>query len=165
MHTRRHIHHTKLVTAMSCFTARGHDKNQVCSHFQNSLMSITVVEKYWLKAQISAVESMSRSDLVLSEVTWGGINKYNNVHVVSKDMDGRMTCGFISFSTVFQSYQDDGWMIMEGCVQWSLVYGWEDFASSRAQTWNARSVGQQVLGLTQWATWAPSFKGLGLIKN
>ena len=62
---------------MSCFTARGHDKNEVCSHFQNSLMSITVVEKYWLKAQISAVESMSQSDLVLSEVTWGGINKYN----------------------------------------------------------------------------------------
>ena len=152
MHTRRHIHHTKLVTAMSCFTARGHDKNKVCSHFQNSLMSITVVEKYWLKAQISAVESMSQSDLVLSEVTWGGINKYNNVYVVSKEMDGWMTCDFISFSTVFQSYQDDGWMIMKGCVQWSLVYGWEDFASSRARTWNARSVGQQVLGLTQWAT-------------
>ena len=42
----RHIHHTKLVTAMSCFAARGHDKNEVCSHFQNSPMSITVVEKY-----------------------------------------------------------------------------------------------------------------------
>ena len=32
-----------------------------------------------------------------------------------------MTCDFISFSTVFQSYQDDGWMIMKGCVQWSLI--------------------------------------------
>ena len=80
-------------------------------------------------------------------------------------MDGWMTRDFISFSTVFQSYQDDGWMIMKGCVQWSLVYGWEDFASSRARTWNARSVGQHVLGLTQWATWAPSFKGLGLINK
>ena len=30
-------------------------------------------------------------------------------------------------STVFQSHQDDGWMIMEGCVQWNLIYGWKDF--------------------------------------
>ena len=28
-------------------------------------------------------------------------------------MDGQMTCDFTSFSTVFQSYQDDGWMIMK----------------------------------------------------
>ena len=33
-----------------------------------------------------------------------------------------MTCDFTSFSTVFQSYQDDGQMIMKGCVQWSPVY-------------------------------------------
>ena len=26
-----------------------------------------------------------------------------------------------SVSTVFQSYQDDGWMIMKGCVQWNSV--------------------------------------------
>ena len=32
-------------------------------------------------------------------------------------MDGWMTCDFTSFSTVFQSYQDDGQMIMKGCVQ------------------------------------------------
>ena len=25
--------------------------------------------------------------------------------------------------TVFQSYQDDVWMIMKGCVQWNSVYG------------------------------------------
>ena len=25
--------------------------------------------------------------------------------------------GFISFSTIFQSYLDDGWVIMKGCVQ------------------------------------------------
>ena len=24
---------------------------------------------------------------------------------------------------VFQSYQDDVWMIMKGCVQWNSVYG------------------------------------------
>ena len=48
--------------------------------------------------------------------------------------DGWMTCDFMSFSTVFQSYQDDGRMIMKGCVQWNPVYGWEDFASSEDQT-------------------------------
>ena len=29
-----------------------------------------------------------------------------------------MTCDFITFSTVFQSYQDDRWVIMKGCAQW-----------------------------------------------
>ena len=38
-------------------------------------------------------------------------------------MDGWMTCDFTSFSTVFQSYQDDERLIMKGCVQWSSVYG------------------------------------------
>ena len=37
--------------------------------------------------------------------------------------DGWMTCDFTSFSTVFQSYQDDGRLIMKGCVQWNSVYG------------------------------------------
>ena len=34
---------------------------------------------------------------------------------------------FMSFLTVFQSYQDDGTLIMNGCVQWKLVYFWKDF--------------------------------------
>ena len=38
-----------------------------------------------------------------------------------------MTCNFTSISTVFQSYQDDGLVIMKGCVQWNCVYGWKDF--------------------------------------
>ena len=38
-------------------------------------------------------------------------------------MDGWMTCDFTSFSTVFQLNQDDGRLIMKGCVQWSSVYG------------------------------------------
>ena len=38
-------------------------------------------------------------------------------------MDGWMTCEFMSFSTVYQSYQDDERLIMKGCVQWSSVYG------------------------------------------
>ena len=33
-----------------------------------------------------------------------------------------MACDFMSFSTVFQSYQDTEQMIMEGCVQWNPVY-------------------------------------------
>ena len=32
-----------------------------------------------------------------------------------------MTWDFTSFSTVFQSYQDDGRLIMKGCVQWNSV--------------------------------------------
>ena len=38
-------------------------------------------------------------------------------------MDGWMTCDFTSFLAVFQTYQDDVWMIMKGCVQWNSVYG------------------------------------------
>ena len=34
-----------------------------------------------------------------------------------------MSCDFTSFSTVFLSYEDDGLMIMKGCVQWEPVYG------------------------------------------
>ena len=34
-----------------------------------------------------------------------------------KPQDGWMICDFMSFSTVFQSYQDNGRMIMKGCVQ------------------------------------------------
>ena len=49
-------------------------------------------------------------------------------------MDRWMICNFTSFSTVFQSYQDDGRMKMKGCVQWNPIYGYEDFASSEART-------------------------------
>ena len=49
-------------------------------------------------------------------------------------MDGWMTCDLTSFLSVFQSYQDDVWMVMKGCVQWSSVYGGEDFASSEHGT-------------------------------
>ena len=50
---------------------------------------------------------------------------------------------------MFQLYQEDGRLIMKGSVQWSSVYGWEDFASSRDQTRSTRSGGQH---LTHWAT-------------
>ena len=38
-----------------------------------------------------------------------------------------MTCDFTSFLTVFQSYQDDVWMIVKGCVQWNSVKSVYDF--------------------------------------
>ena len=44
------------------------------------------------------------------------------------------TCDFTSFSTVFQSLQDDERLIMKGCVQWNSVYGCEEFALSRDRT-------------------------------
>ena len=34
-----------------------------------------------------------------------------------------MTCDFTSFSTVFQSYEDDERLIMYDCVQWNPIYG------------------------------------------
>ena len=34
-------------------------------------------------------------------------------------MDGWMICYFTFFSTVFESYQDDGRIIMKGYVQWN----------------------------------------------
>ena len=36
-------------------------------------------------------------------------------------MDGWITSDFTSFSTVFQSYQDDVRLIMKGCVHWNCV--------------------------------------------
>ena len=38
-------------------------------------------------------------------------------------MDGWMDCKFTSLSTVFLSYQDDGTVIMKGCLQWNPVFG------------------------------------------
>ena len=65
-------------------------------------------------------------------------------HEVRDLLDGWMTCDFTSFSTVFQLYQDDGRLIMIGCVHWSSVYGREDFASSGDRTRSARSEGQHL---------------------
>ena len=36
--------------------------------------------------------------------------------------DGWMTCDVTSFSTVFQSYQDEERLIMKGRVQWNSVF-------------------------------------------
>ena len=36
-------------------------------------------------------------------------------------IDGWITCDFMSFSKVIQSYQDDERVLMKGCVQWTPV--------------------------------------------
>ena len=38
---------------------------------------------------------------------------------ILKMMNGWMICDFMSFLIVLQSYQDDGRVIMKGCVQWN----------------------------------------------
>ena len=44
------------------------------------------------------------------------------IPVTPSILDEWMTCNFTSFSTVFQSCQDDGRLIMKGCVEWNSVY-------------------------------------------
>ena len=41
---------------------------------------------------------------------------------MEQKMDGQITSNFSSFSTVFQSYQDDGKVTMKDCMQWNPVY-------------------------------------------
>ena len=64
-------------------------------------------------------------------------------------MDGWVTCGFTSFSTVFQSYQDDGKLIMKDCVQWNSVFGGKDFASRGDGTRGSSS----FFGLIKYYDW------------
>ena len=37
---------------------------------------------------------------------------------------------YVLFNSI-QSYQDDVWMMMKGCVQWNLVYARKDFHLNR----------------------------------
>ena len=97
---------------------------------------------------VTGLDGSKRSLTVSAEAKYDGQSQ-------QEEMDGWMTCDFTSFFTVFQSYQDDVWMIMTGSVQWNSVYGWEDFTSSEDRTRSARSVGQR---LTHWATGAPDKK-------
>ena len=43
---------------------------------------------------------------------------------------------FMSLSTLFKSFRDDGRVIMEGSVQWSTVQRWAEFYPSRIKTKN-----------------------------
>ena len=59
-------------------------------------------------------------------------------------MDGWMTCDFTSFSTVFQSYQDDERLIMKDCVQWLQWFKVEKFLPRAGIRLSARLVGQRL---------------------
>ena len=61
-------------------------------------------------------------------------------------IDGWMTCNFMFFLTVFQSNQDDGWVIMEGWVQWNPIYDWNSPASSESRTQD-RQISRTALNL------------------
>ena len=53
-----------------------------------------------------------------------------------------MHCDFTSFSTVFQSYQDDGRVIMKGCVQCKPGHCWKELPSVEIEPGTTKSVGQ-----------------------
>ena len=53
-----------------------------------------------------------------------------------------MTWDFTSLVTVFQSYQDSRWMIMNGDVQWNPDYNWKE--SHHLQASNVGLLDQQT---------------------
>ena len=67
------------------------------------------------------------------------------LYVLAQYLDGWLVI-FMSFLTVFKSYQDSGWVIMKGCVQWKPFYNWKD--SHFLWGLNIGSSGQH---LTHWA--------------
>ena len=63
-----------------------------------------------------------------------------------------MTWDIMSSSTVFQSYQDDGQVIMKGCLQWNPIYDLKYLPQVGLKPRTARSAGQSF---THWANGAP----------
>ena len=51
------------------------------------------------------------------------------------------TCHFTSFLTAFQSYPDDGRVVMKGCVQWDPDYVWKEIRPAGFEPEIARSAG------------------------
>ena len=64
--------------------------------------------------------------------------------IFQKEEDGWMTCNFTSFSILFQSYQDDGRMIMKGCVHWNPVSVEKISPRAGIELGTARLVGQRL---------------------
>ena len=58
-------------------------------------------------------------------------------------MDGWMVCDIMSISTVLQSYQGDGQMIMKGCVQWNPFTVEKTSPPAGLELRTTRSVGQR----------------------
>ena len=52
---------------------------------------------------------------------WNRSGRENAQFIAILYNDGGMTCNFTPFLTVFQSYKDDGLIIMKGCAQWNSV--------------------------------------------
>ena len=59
-------------------------------------------------------------------------------------MDRWMACYLKSFSTVFQSYQDDMQMIMESCAQWTPFTVVKISLQAGLKPGTPRSVGQHL---------------------
>ena len=64
----------------------------------------------------NSLDADQRSHLASSEL---GLHSLHNTSKRVSGMDGLVSCDFTSFSTVFQSYQDDWRMIMKGSMQWN----------------------------------------------
>ena len=59
--------------------------------------------------------------------------------------NGWLTRDLTYFSTVLQSYQDDGRVTMKGCVQWNFFFAIENIpAASGYRTETARSAAQRL---------------------
>ena len=80
-------------------------------------------------------------------------------------MSGRTdNTDFTSYSTVFQSYQDDGKVIIKVCVQWNPVYAWKDFRLQRGSNpWPLDHAEGRRLEYS--ATGAPTLSGKYPIKD
>ena len=72
---------------------------------------------------------------------------------------GWMACHFMAFWTVheFHSYQDNGRVIMEGCVQWNPFTVERILPQARLEPKTATSTGQHF---THWASRAPMDQGI-----
>ena len=81
---------------------------------------ITVTNNY----SITSANSYSPCNNVVRLIRMQNIIVHNfclaNKNKIS--LDGWVTCDFMSCLTVFQSYQDDGRMMIKGCAQWNPVY-------------------------------------------
>ena len=64
--------------------------------------------------------------------------------VDQRNKAGWTTCDFTFLSTVFQSYQDDGWMIMNSSVQWNRFRVERFPPEAEIEPGTARSVGQRL---------------------
>ena len=78
----------------------------------SSLVSgaLTLLKEYGYSLQVSGI--CKGKQLLLHFVCFPGGESHG----------GWMTCNLMSFSTVFQSYQDGGQMIRKGSKQWNPIY-------------------------------------------